>query len=304
MLVRPANVRLLRAEVLAMPVVALGAWAVAQVVLFRLYLPHRYTYPLAPFFAIAVAVCLRPTWLALATSRRRAFALVCAPIAVCAVAILAFPLAPPTPRAPLAAAIAGTAVVVAAAALLPRRWGPVAIGLTLIGALLVLPGETPRGNACPTRPVDRYLASLPKDAVIAGDPRDLMCVPATARRAVVISTQLAPAYEAGYFRQGRARMFADLRAYYGPSAAALADLRTRYGATDLLVRADAVRRELGPRGARWRAAQLPYGRYVRGLVRGGEPAVLNLPGACRRLRRGPVAVYDIACIQTQLARSR
>ena len=30
--------------------------------LFRLYLPHRYTYPLIPFFAIAAAVLLRPTW--------------------------------------------------------------------------------------------------------------------------------------------------------------------------------------------------------------------------------------------------
>jgi hypothetical protein len=113
---------------------------------------------------------------------------------------------------------------------------------------------------------------------------------------VVISTQLAPAYEAGYFRRGRERMFADLRAYYGPSARAIVDLRARYGATDLLVRRDAVRREATGGGVRWRAGRLPYGRYVRQLVREGEPAVLRLPITCRRFQRGPVEVYDIACL--------
>ena len=85
LLVRPANLRLLRAEVLALPIVALGAYAVAQAVLFQLYLPHRYTYPLVAFFAIAVGVTIRPTWLALWASPRprlRAFALLAAPFAV------------------------------------------------------------------------------------------------------------------------------------------------------------------------------------------------------------------------------
>ena len=131
--------------------------------------------------------------------------------------------------------------------------------------------------------MSRHLAGLAKDAVIAGDPRDLMCVPATARRGVVISTQLAPSYEAEYFRTGRARMFAMLRAYYGQSTAAIAELATRYGATDLWVRRDAIRKELRGDGARWRAGQLPYGRFVRDLVRGGEPAALRLPPRCRRL---------------------
>ena len=57
-----------------------------------------------------------------------------------------------------------------------------------------------------------------------------------------------------------------------------------------------MRRELGPKGVRSRAGQLPYGRYVRQLVRGGDPAVLRLPAACRRFSRGPVAVYEIACL--------
>ena len=70
-------------------------------------------------------------------------------------------------------------------------------------------------SRCPVPPVVQYLCSLPEDAVIAGDPGDLKCLPATAKRAVVISTQLAPAYEVGYFLRGRQRMFADLRAVFG-----------------------------------------------------------------------------------------
>ena len=87
LLVGPLTLRLLRAEVLALPVVALGLWALATAVLFRLYLPHRYTYPLIPFCAIAMAVGLQPMWAALGTGRLRVFALVSAPLAICALAI-------------------------------------------------------------------------------------------------------------------------------------------------------------------------------------------------------------------------
>jgi hypothetical protein len=298
LLVRPSNLRLLRAEVLALPVVSLAAFAASQAVLFKLYLPHRYTYPLVAFLAIAVAVSLRPTWVAFA---KRPFLLLVAPVAVAALAVYAFPLAPPEPD-PSSLTMAAIAVaIVAGAALVALRrpapaTGAILTGVTLAGLLLVLPDRVPSGTACPQRPVGRYLAGLPKDAVIAGDPRDLMCVPATSRRAVVISTQLAPSYEADYFRTGRARMFAMLRAYYGPSRKAISELATRYGATELWVRRDAVRRELSGGGLRWRGDQLPYGRYVRSLVRQGTPAVLSLPAACRRFRRGPVEVYEIACL--------
>ena len=95
LIARPANLRLLRAEVLALPVVALGAYAVSQAVLFQLYLPHRYTYPLVAFAAIAIAVCLRPTWIALTAvprPRLRKAALLGAPLAICAFAVYVFPL--------------------------------------------------------------------------------------------------------------------------------------------------------------------------------------------------------------------
>ncbi|HEX5619134.1 MAG TPA: hypothetical protein VFX51_11975 [Solirubrobacteraceae bacterium] len=300
LLARRTNWRLLRAEVWAMPVVALLAWAAAQAVLFRLYLPHRYTYPIVAFCAIAVAVTLGPTWRSLGTSRRRMFALLVAPAAVCLFAIYVFPLAPVEPRIATRTAIVLAGVAVVAAALLMNvtpATGAALVGLALIGALFVLPDRMPVGTNCAKRPVTRYFASLPKNATIAGDPVDLMCIPGNAKRAVVISKQLAPAYEVEYFKHGRERMFADLRAYFGPSIAAITDLRRRYGATHLWVKRDAIEKELSGTGRRYRGGQLPYGRYVRQLIREGRPASLSLPAVCRTFLRGPVEVYDIACLE-------
>ena len=93
-----------------------------------------------------------------------------------------------------------------------------------LALILVLPDDMPHGTRCPPSPAIGYLGRLPKDAVIAGDPRDLRCVPVSARRSVVTSVKLAPSYEAAAFRNGRARMFADLRAVYGPSPAAITEL--------------------------------------------------------------------------------
>jgi hypothetical protein len=309
LLARPANFRLLRTEVLAMPVVSLAAFGVAQAVLFRLYLPHRYTYPLIAFSAIVVGVALGPTWAALwarPRPRLRAFALLCAPMAIVGLALYVFPLGPSeSPTWTTAAIAAGTVAVGGALALLlgrgPAAVGAVLAGVTLFGAILMLPGRLERGTTCLTGKVTAFLNALPKDAVIAGDPADLKCLPVTTRRAVVISTQLAPAYEVDYFHKGRARMFATLRAYYGPSAEAIADLRDRYGVTHLWVRRDAVRKEMAAAdGVRWRGDKEPYGRYVRELLSAGEPAVLHLPVACREFANGPVEVYDVRCIAREL----
>jgi hypothetical protein len=310
---RPANLRLLRPEVLALPIASLACFALAQAVLFRLYLPHRYTYPLVAFFAIAIGVGLRPTWEAIwshARPRARAVGILVAPLLVWYAALYAFPLGPDRALRPLvswttfgtlAAACAAAATAFVMLARLPAQARAAAAtllsGFVLLGALVVAPGHNPPGQTCASTSASAFLASLPKAAVVAGDPIDLKCVPFTARRGVVISTQLAPSYEAGYFHAARRRMFAMLRAYYGPSRAAIARLR-RYGATDLWVRRGALLHERAePRGVRWRRGQQPYGTFVRDVLASGRrPAVLALPARCRVWHSGREAVYDIGCV--------
>jgi len=95
LLVRLRNATLLRWEVWCLPIAGLGLYAAAQAVLFRLYLPHRYTYALLPFFCIAIAVAARPTFEALA--RRSRILLIPAlgvPLVLCLLALTLFPLGP------------------------------------------------------------------------------------------------------------------------------------------------------------------------------------------------------------------
>ena len=312
--VRPANLRLLRREVLALPVVALAAFTVAQLVLFKLYLPHRYTYPLVAFFPIVVAVALRPTWAAIWNergARLRAFAILCAPALLYFVAVHAFPLGPTRPVNEIFSA--GTAMVVSAVVVLsilvarhlgrleasPQRTaiGAALTGVMLVGLTVSLPTRELTGLRCPSGPVSRYLAGLPKRAVIAGDPARLACIPLTARRPVVISTKLALSYETEDFLGNRARMFQMIRAYYGPSARPLAQLGDRYGATHLWVQRDAVAAEMAhPKGVIWRGGRRPYSPVVKRLLRAGTPIVLRLPPACRRWHHGQNEVYAIDCI--------
>jgi hypothetical protein len=312
--VRPANLRLLRREVLAMPVVALAGWAAAQAVLFKLYLPHRFTYPLVAFAAIVVAVTLRPTWAALwarPRPRLHAFLLLAAVPALFAFALFWFPLGSVKPldsHGTKLAYAAGGVVLAAVVAFLLRRAperavpaaGAVVCGLALGAAMLGGTDEWARGQRCPDGPVRPFLANTPKDSIIAGDPMDLKCLPGTVRRPVVISTQLAPSYEVDYFHNARERMFATLRAYYGASADAIAELGERYGATHLWVRRRAIEKVMRENGGAWGEGDEPYGTYVRQLLREGEPAVLSLPRACLRAKRGPQEVYDIRCIADEL----
>ena len=97
LLVRRSNLRRVRPEVLAMPVASLAAYGLAQALLFTLYLPHRYTYPLLAFCAIAVAVTLRPTWEALAPRPLSRVLLPAAPLPLAFLALSVFPLGPLRP---------------------------------------------------------------------------------------------------------------------------------------------------------------------------------------------------------------
>ncbi len=314
LLVRPLNLRLVRPEVLALAVAALGAYTVAQFVLFKLYLPHRYTYPLLAFFAIAIAVSIKPTWEGLSrrrASRTLAFALLLAPLPLYYFAVHVFPLGPAKPVDGLASettyiGVAAAVVLAAAGALLIQRlppgervaYGAAVSGVTLVAVLLSLPDRQPMGERCPEVAATQYMQTLPKDAVIAGDPYDMNCLPFSAQRPVVMSTKLVMSYEPDYFLKSRERMLTLLEAFYGQSPRAIGALNASYGATHLWVRRDAVLREVMRDGeVRWRTWRMrPYGKEVVHGVRRGPLAVLRLPRACRTWVNKTNEIYDIRCI--------
>ena len=80
LLLRPRNIVLLRRELLWMLVTSVLLYALALAVLFRLYLPNRYTYPLLPFSCVAIAVAWRPTFESLGHRLRPALAWLLIPL--------------------------------------------------------------------------------------------------------------------------------------------------------------------------------------------------------------------------------
>jgi hypothetical protein len=139
-----------------------------------------------------------------------------------------------------------------------------------------------------------YLRTLPKQAIIAGDPKAIDCVPIEAERGVVISRKLYQPFDYTFLKIVRPRMADMLRAYYGSSRSAIADLGTRYGATDLVV----DRKLLSSRRPDRRFTSMaPFAA----VVRRAEPApshraALHLPRSCQVWSQGDLAVYDISCV--------
>jgi hypothetical protein len=308
LVLRPRNARLLQWEVWCVPIAALVLFAGAHALLFRLYLPHRYTYALLPFFCIALAVWIRPTFQAL-EERRRAVVVLAVPVFVLAALLLALVVFPLGPRLSLDAVgswledaapylAVGLAVGLVGGALVWLRSpagalagaAAVVAGSVLVGAATFVGGtRSPEAAHCTDESLYRHLRTLPEETIVAADPFDSNCIPIAARRPVVISRKLYQPWTVGYFELIRERMFQTVEAYNGPSIDAIAELRERYGADYLLVRAGQDKRT-------WPAME-PFTGEVQQLRAAVEdPAVENLPQECVTWSDGALELYSLACV--------
>jgi hypothetical protein len=315
---RPANLLLLRREVLSMAVTSLVLFALSYAVLFRLYLPNRYTYPLLPFACIAIAIGWRPTVATLARWVRPRWMLVPAVVAIAVVvaylAVAVVPLGPELSRHPLDKLVSGgvltmacwVAVGVVACLVMWRSrsgLGPapmvalaaVLAGAVLLGELAVAGGGRSITGHCPLEPrALHYIGTLPKNAIIAGDPTLIGCVTMVSERPVVISRKLYQVFDPTYFRIARARMFAMINAYYGNSLAKIVALRERYGASYLVVRPGTLHARRPSLG--W-VRMTPYTQVVARLLRSpGRRAPLHLPARCKTWHDDVTEVYDLRCV--------
>jgi hypothetical protein len=315
LVLRPRNVRLLRWEVWCVPIAALVLFVAAHALLFRLYLPQRYTYPLLPFFCIAIAVWVRPTFQGLA-ERRRALLFLAVPLVVLAAVLLALTVFPLGPQLSFDAfgdwledAAAYLAVGLAVGLLIAfcvwhRERGSaftagaaaVVAGGMLVGAATFAGGtRSPESARCEDEALYRHLRTLPEETIVAADPFDSNCIPIAARRPVVISRKLYQPWAVDYFELIRGRMFQTVEAYYGPSVDAVAALRERYGADYLLVRTD-------QKEPNWSFME-PFTSEVRRLRDTVDvPAVERLPEECLTWSEGTLELYSLACVAGEEAR--
>ena len=324
LVLRPANCRLIRREVWAMGAAGLLLFGLSYAVLFHLYLPNRYTYPLIPFFCIVIAVSWYPLWSAYGERARWLLPVLAVgvPAAVVWFAGTRFDLGPMLTPAGLrdtvvdgwltiACALAAGAVLAAVVYFTrnDRAMGALIVlvcaalaGSLLTGVAAEAGWQTSKGRDC-SKDLALYgfLRMLPKRAIIAGDPKAIDCVPIEAERGVVVSRKLYQPFDYTFLKFVRPRMANMLRAYYGSSRRAIADLGTRYGATDLVVDRTLLN------------AGQPYLRFTKmdpfaTVVRQAEAppsrrAALHLPRSCEVWSEGDLAVYDIRCVGDSMSSS-
>jgi hypothetical protein len=318
---RPSNVRLIRKEVWATAAVSLILFGLSWAVLFRLYLPNRYTYPLTPVWCIVLAVCWRPTWCALARrlgTRSLPLVAVVLPAAIVWIGVRWLKLGPQlsltgTRRlgnsGPETLTWSATVGVALCAAAIVWRHGRarrplVALvcmifsGAVLVGAVTGAAGGRD-SITCGQPRLQAYLRSLPKNAIIAGDPVKLDCVPIESQRPVVISRKLYQPVDANYLKVIRPRMFAMLRAYYGASRKAIANLNSRYGADYLVVQRSLL---TAPDALSAYTNMAPFEKLINTLLtKSSTRAALNLPATCATWKRLQLTVYDLRCVSRYLA---
>jgi hypothetical protein len=324
LVLRPANCRSIRKEVWAMGAASLILFGVSYAVLFHLYLPNRYTYALIPFYCIVIAVSWYPLWNAYGEKLRWLLPVLAVgvPAAVVWYAGSRFDLGPLLPpatlwdtvvdgRVTIACAVAAGAALAAVVYVLrtDRGMGAVTLivllcavlaGSLLTGVVAEAGWQTSKGHDCSKdQALYSYLRTLPKRAIIAGDPKAIDCVPIEAERGVVISRKLYQPFDYTFLKIVRPRMANMLRAYYGSSRSAIADLGTRYGATDLVV--DRKLLTLKRPFLRF-TSMAPFAAVVRrDLPPPSQRAALHLPRSCDVWSQGDLAVYDIPCVGDSLS---
>jgi len=319
---RPANCRLIRKEVWAMGAISLLLFGASYAVLFHLYLPNRYTYPLIPFYCIVIAVCWYPLWNAY--GERLPWLLpvlaVGMPAAVVWFADSKFDLGPLLPAAAMRDTVVdnwtimccslGAGAVLAAVVYVSRddrAMGALVVllcavlaGSLLTGVVTAAGWQTSKGLDCrKDQALYGFLRTLPKQAIIAGDPRAIDCVPIEAKRGVVISRKLYQPFDYTFLKLVRPRMTDMLRAYYGPSRRAIAGLGTRYRATYLVIDRTLL---TAPRPYLRYTAMAPFAGVVHDVAPApSHRAALHLPRSCEVWGRGDLAVYDISCLGDRLS---
>ena len=174
----------------------------------------------------------------------------------------------------------------AAASALPRvgkkRGGWCALGLAALSLLFL--GGTPKPGQATVAVHDgrlyEFLATLPEESFIAGWPNWMSPVPVLCGRAVLVSYETHLPYHRAYAEEMRRRMRDLVAAYFADDAAALRELRERYGVTHLVVEAGHLQR--AP------VYFNPFGAEIRQAFAAGQAGGFEV----LRQRGGAGVVYD------------
>jgi len=189
---------------------------------------------------------------------------------------------------------AAFAVLQAVSARWPKGGARAFWGLAFLAPLVVVGALLPTALAAWQRPVDRdmerayqFIATLPKDTLVAAHPDLADFVPLRSQRSVLVSTEVSIAFMQGYYRRLVPRIEASLRAAYASSWDEVESALDPYHVNVMLT---------APRVWTETTYYPPFDKLARGLIERGklEGFVLQNPPPDRILfRSGDVYVLRV-----------
>ena len=88
---------------------------------------------------------------------------------------------------------------------------------------------------CHDQEIYNFISTLPKDALIAGYPKDLDCIPLFSKRSVLINDELNIPFAKNYYEKIKIRLTDLFTAYYSDEETHIKDLCEKYNITHILV---------------------------------------------------------------------
>ncbi|NER83570.1 MAG: hypothetical protein F6K42_29270 [Leptolyngbya sp. SIO1D8] len=181
--------------------------------------------------------------------------------------------------------------------------GGLALLLALLLALypLTLP-SFPKTSLVRGTQIDLYqfLASQPKDSLIASLSAETSNIPSFARRSVLVSPEVSIPYHLGYYSTLRQRVKDLIRAQYSPDPKDLQAVITDYGITHWLLQADAFNLS-ALNGNRWLQQYQPEaGNATTMLATEQSPVLLTLGDRCLMFASDSYRVLEAQCLLAEI----
>lgn len=193
----------------------------------------------------------------------------------------------------------------------PLAWIPPALtsgaALVLSLVLLLYPltmSGFPTTSLSEGRQPDLYefFATQPKDSLIASLTSETSNLPSFSQRSILVSSEVAIPYHVGYYRiiQTRARDL--ITAQYSPDPAVVKAFIERYGITHWLLQSNSFKLST-LKDDRWVQQYQPEGgNAVTVLAMGQKPVLARLGDRCTQFESGKYQVIDAQCLLAELDR--
>ncbi|MBE9177769.1 hypothetical protein IQ268_04135 [Oculatella sp. LEGE 06141] len=154
----------------------------------------------------------------------------------------------------------------------------------------------------------RFFANQPKDTLIAALSSEADDIPSFAQRSVLVTREHSVPYQMGYYGQLRQRITEQLQAEYSPDLAEVQRFIQAYGIDFWLIDRAYLRTPAPRKGGdrllnEWvRQFQPVYDQAVQSVARGNTPALTRLVDRCTRFKNKKLVVLNTSCIMEASAK--